>query len=365
VEQASVLCNKRIYRPLFPKTVVKTPRNTQPLLAAWAFLAMVGFAGSADAQSIAITSSPNIGKVAAAASGVTVFRFSASSGSISKVSGSGSRVSTGSTRALVTLSCSSKWCNNNVLKITIGNSGSPTGRAGALTNFTAAMGNAVLNSGTPGTPANPQVFYIEGMAGSSRTFWIGADFPIYGDDQTGKATGTATSSFQVSMEDTNKNNAATPKTGTAVATVFHKLTISLALDPTTQQPMLLNFGRIVRPLSGSGSVIMPASTGARTVTGGVALSSPTPSRGGFKVTGEGGQTISVSVPSTITVTNTGPSGGSIDITTSNTAQGTQALSGSLGGEGSFTFLVGGAFAISDATKNGPYQGTYTVSVDYN
>lgn len=326
-------------------------------------LATVLIARPAMAQSVSITSAPDLGNVAAAGSGTTVFNFSASSGAVTRVSGSGGRVSMGATNALITLNCSAKWCNNNILRITVTNAGSPTGRAGALTDFTASMGNAVLSSGSPGTPANPLVFYIQGMGGSSRTFTIGADFPILGDD-SGASSGAASSSFLVTMADTNKSNSAS-NTGTAYATVFHRISIGVATDPGTGQPYELQFGRIVRPASGSGTVAIPASTGARTASGAVALSSPAPERGAFTVTGEGGQTISVSVPGAITVSNTGPLGGSLAITTSNTAQGTQALTGSLGGTGAFTFFVGGYLTLSSTTPNGAYQGTYTVSVSYN
>ncbi|WP_432214724.1 DUF4402 domain-containing protein, partial [Salmonella enterica] len=64
----------------------------------------------------------------------------------------------------------------------------------------------------------------------------------------------------------------------------------------------------MRPRTGSGSVVINASTAARTVSGGIAaLSTPATSRASFTVTGEGGQAFSLSIPSTLTMTTTGGS----------------------------------------------------------
>jgi hypothetical protein len=330
-----------------------------------AFLSVVFVATDPRAQTVTVTSAPNIGTVAAAASGVTTFYFNSATGAVSHVSGAGARVSFGATNALITLSCNSKWCHDNNLDISVTNTGSPTGRAGPLTDFTAAMGNAVLNTGTPSTPANPLTFQIQPMGTISRTFTIGASFPIYGDEQTGKPTGPASSGFLVTMSDTNKANNSASQSGSAAANVLHHMSISVGTD-SNGFPLSLNFGRVVLN-GGAGSVSMPASSGALTVVGATALSSPTPSLGGFVVSGEGGQVISLSINggSPIVVTNTTRGSATLSITPSVSPPGSQTLSGSLGGTGSRSYSIGGAFTLTAGMSTGAYSGTYAVTANYN
>ena len=64
--------------------------------------------GSAVAQTYGVGvsgSTPNLGEVASGASGLTYFDVSPSTGAITKSSGLGARVSTGTSRATVTISC--------------------------------------------------------------------------------------------------------------------------------------------------------------------------------------------------------------------------------------------------------------------
>ena len=82
-------------------------------------------------------------------------------------------------------------------------------------------------------------------------------------------------------------------------------------------------------------------------------------RASYLVTGEGGQTFSISVPPTFQMTQ---AGGSITVTTNNNAAGTQVLSGALGSVGTFPFSVGGSFPLTSSTPLGVYTGTFVVSV---
>jgi hypothetical protein len=329
-------------------------RNAMRLvLAALLSLLAAAFALGARAQTTSI-SVADLGKVAAAASGVTTFRFAAASGNVTVASGSGSRISTGSVRFTVVISCDNNDpCKNGNTILTYGAIGSPTGRAGTLTNFTFTNGTATLASGPTGTPPGTIIIGPIG-AGNSVTIYLGADFPIYGDDQSGKPTGLATSGMYVRTTDKNGNHVQDTG-GTATAMVSRNMTIA--------QNTALNFGTIYRPSSGSSNVSLPASTGVRSVSGnGGAYISPTPSRGQFTIAGEGGQIVSVNVPSSFTLRNGATN---LSVSLSNTGSGTQVLSGGAGGAGSFSFFVGGAFSINSTTPVGAYSGTYTVTVSYN
>lgn len=125
----------------------------------------------------------------------------------------------------------------------------------------------------------------------------------------------------------------------------------------------LSFGRIVLPSSGTG--VVTVGTGSDTVvasSGAAALTGATTSRAAFSISGEGGQAVSVSVPSTVVMTN--PSSASITVTLTSSVAGSTTLSGTLGAAGSASFFVGGSFNASSTTSTGAYSGTFTVTVAY-
>lgn len=316
-------------------------------------LAVPGASQNISVQSVQAPA-PDLGKVVSATSGDTTFVVSASTGSVTKASGGGARVSTGSTRSLVTLACGGiGFCNVREVTVTISSIGSPSGRARSLTNFTVAEGTADIISGPTGT--NPITFVIAPIGrDSTATFWVGADFPIAGDN-SGLPTGAASSAFQV-------HASLTPLpfegigTGLAVATVFRPIVVGLTSN--------LSFGTVTRPREGNGSIVIDAQTGNRTVsgTGAEAINLPAPSRAAFSVSGEGGQVISVHVPATFTMT--GP-GGNLTVTTNHTAVGTQTLSSAIGSTGTYSFQVGGSFPTSSTTPVGAYTGSFTTMVQYN
>lgn len=300
------------------------------------------------------TPAPDLGKVASATTGDTVFTVSAGTGAVTRSSGTGSRVSSGTTRSLITVSCTGGGlCGARSVDILVGSIGSPTGRARALTNFTVAEVTADITSGPTGT--NPISFTIAPIGNNNtKTFWVGADFPIAGNE-SGLPTGAASSGFYVSADMGPPNNEDVGN-GLAIATVFRPIVVGLDSN--------LSFGTVTRPREGSGSVAIDASTGTRTVTGTGAegINLPASSRAAFTVTGEGGQTISVSVPPTFIMSGPGPD---LTVTTNNTAPGTQFLSSAIGSEGSYSFHVGGSFPTNSATPTGDYTGSFTVMVQYN
>lgn len=294
----------------------------------------------------------NLNRVAATGTIQTRFRINASTGAVTVVSGSNVRISSGSAGVTVTVSCGNEGqCGKDDPIITINSSGTSTGRAAALSSFTVVNGTATIATGPTGT--NPISFTLNSIGkNTSQTFLLGFDFPI---NATG-TTGSAASGFTVGI--TRGDGSATGSgsaSGTATASVFR----AIAISRTTN----LQFGTIVRPRSGSGTVTISAA-GIRSVTGTgtVALSAPAPTAATFSVTGEGGQAVTVAVPATITMTS---GANSLTVTTLSTGSGVQALSSTLGNAGSLAVAVGGSFPITASTPTGAYSGTFSVTVQYN
>lgn len=306
----------------------------------------------------AITAStPNLANVASAASGNTIFSVDASTGTISKLSGAGARTSTGTSRARVTVRCTgtAAQCDSTRLRVRISNSGSPTGRLAALTNFSVASGTATIMS--PPAPANTINFLVEPIGrNSNKTFWVGAHMTVRGDD-SGLATGAATAGFNVRVAADPANPAAPGTDSVAIANVRRSTAITKVSD--------LSFGSLVRPRSGSSTVTINAGTGVRTVGGnGVGLPSPAPQRAVYTITGEGARTLSVSVPANFPMVHSNGSN-SLTVTLSRNPTGTLTLSGTAGGAGSVTLNVGGSFPMGTATLPGIYTGSFNVTMQYN
>ncbi|WP_158241527.1 DUF4402 domain-containing protein [Novosphingobium sp. TH158] len=310
------------------------------------------------AQNFSVSSigTANLGPVVAAATGPTTFRASASTGTVTRLSGNGLRSGTAPVRSLVTISCANQpSCNTDEAAVTVALTGTPTGRAGALQNFTVSTSAATATiTLAPGTGSS--ISFRIGPVGrnGSKTFWLGYDLPINGDNGAG-ASGAASSSFVVTVSRLNGSRPIS-LSGSVNATVLRSLTLSKTQD--------LSFGRVSAPKTGAGTITLAPATDAVTVSGiGVAsLSAPLPRAAAFTVSGEGGQSVSLSVPSTVTLT--GPDG-SLTVTTIPTHNGAQVLSGSLGAAGTIPLKVGGSLPLSSSTTTGTYTGTLSVTVQYN
>ena len=203
----------------------------------------------------------NLGNVAAGKTGDTTFRIDPATGAVIRLAGTAARTSASAARALVTITCSDAGdpgsCAASNVNVLVGPTGTPTGRARPLTGFRISMGTAIQAIAPSGS--NPVSFAIGPVGtGAGKTFHVGADFPIAGDN-SGQSSGNSLSSFFVFVA----KAPATPTTGaigTAGAVVFRSLTVAKTAD--------LVFGRITRPATGSGTVTYDAVTGLRTVTGG-------------------------------------------------------------------------------------------------
>lgn len=313
-------------------------------------------AACAATWTVNITGPIELGAVAAAPSGDTVFRVDATSGAVIMVSGAGRRLSAGGARVQVNVSCrpsrgADNACTASNVPIRIGVIGGVTGRARAFSAFNVNMGTASLISGPSGS--NPLEFTLAPVGNNTdKTFFVGADFPVAGDD-SGLPSGLGVNAFYAYAVDPSGQTLAGDADQGKV-TVYRSLALARTAD--------LNFGRIQIPTSGSSTIVLNPGTGARTVTGNaVAYATPAPARGGFTISGEGGQQVSLTVPSTIQMT--GP--GTLTVNVTHDALATPRLSGALGAAGIYDFHVGGSFTITPTTPVGAYSGVLTVSVDYN
>lgn len=135
---------------------------------------------------------------------------------------------------------------------------------------------------------------------------------------------------------------------------------------TIEKDSELEFGSVVRPATaGTNTITIDATTGARALTGtgtGALAAGTAFGRATYTVTGEGGQSFSITGPGTFDMSTAG--GAEIAVTATLSAA-TGALSGAIGSSGTATFGVGGSFDVSDSTATGNYSGTFDVVVAYN
>jgi hypothetical protein len=310
----------------------------------------------AQAQQYTITSvtTTDLGNVASASTGTSTFRTAPSSGTVTKVSGSAVRLTAGSARSLVTISCTSTLvpalCDLDVT-VNIAQTGTPTNRASALQNFTVSAGSTTIKT-APGTGNNINFTLPKISAGTSANFWVGFDFPLRADD-AGVSSGISTANFSITASTITILGTGTGS-GAATAKVFRSLSL------TNSTP--LAFGRIIRPRTGSGTVSM-ATTGVVTTSGGpTKMPSPASTAASFTANGEGGQSFSVSVPTSFNLVN---GANTIVVTLAPSVSGNQTMSGTLGSAGTLPILVGGSFPLASTTALGTYTGSFSVTVTYN
>ena len=323
-----------------------------------AFVAAATIAVPAVAQTISIVSitALALGNTASAASGNTVFTVVPSTGAITKT-GLGARISVGTVRATVTILCTgtNPQCSGATINVRVGSDGSPTGRALAMTNFTAASGTATVVAAP--AAGNPITFQISPIPrNTNQTFFVGGNYTIT-DDASAGATGAATSSLNVRVAVSPAAPLAPGTSSNSTATVYRSLSVTKNSD--------LVFGSMLRPASGSSTITIDPTTGVRTQSGlALLVASPTPSRAAFTVNGEGGRIISVTVPASFNMTRSGGAE-TLLVTTSRDPAGSLTLTGALGAAGTASFGVGGSFPVTSATVRGGYTANFNVVFDYN
>jgi len=322
-------------------------------------LLALGAAGAANAACTitygSLTSTlPNLSNVVSATTNETVFRVAPKTGSINVASGNGARTSTGATIVSMSISTANHaHCDNLVISGTVTATGS-TNRAKNLRNFDLDSAGDLTVSNESGTGAS-RTFTISMNKNKAGTLYLGMDFPIKGDNEGG-ATGSgnlATASYSIVLDATNGNDVT--RTGTGRATVRRSLQVTKHSD--------LKFGRIVRPSSGDSTVTISPITGLRTVSGtGVGLTDPAPSWAYYTISGEGGQTLSITVPASVSMT--GP-GTPLSVNLTSFRPPPQQLSGSANATGTYDFWVGGNFTLSSTATSGTYSGVFNVTIAYN
>ncbi len=145
------------------------------------------------------------------------------------------------------------------------------------------------------------------------------------------------------------------------ATVTLPITLTLWRTLGVSQTRALNFGGV--EATGGNSLITVAPSGTRTITsgaGGVRLIPSMPgTSGAFAITGNPNTSISISLPSTTTLSGPGAVM-RLENFVSSPAAGTATLDAS----GNLTLNVGASLNINSNQATGTYNGTYTVVVNY-
>ncbi|MCR5879204.1 DUF4402 domain-containing protein [Phenylobacterium sp. J367] len=135
---------------------------------------------------------------------------------------------------------------------------------------------------------------------------------------------------------------------------------------TVMQPVLnvtkntdLNFGSVIRPTSGSGTIIIDANSGNVSTSNLAQANGNTPTRANFTVEGQPNANINVTYPNNVTLTR---AGGSETLTVYLTSS---MGGGQIGGGGTVQFNIGGQVTLSSSTVIGAYSNSFTVTVAYN
>jgi hypothetical protein len=153
----------------------------------------------------------------------------------------------------------------------------------------------------------------------------------------------------------------------------------VSADVTTriEQPaMIANAPGVMTAFTGASTMVAPsssASAGSSGPSGAAVLRSvtrtsiaaiPTPTT--FVVTGDSGQSISVTVPPSVDLTREGGTETALLTTTSNIDDdGPQFLRGDFAGSGALSFNVGGQVTLASNMAAGTYNGILMVVAQYN
>lgn len=137
-------------------------------------------------------------------------------------------------------------------------------------------------------------------------------------------------------------------TGTATANVLAPLTITQATQ--------MDFGDVAGDTASATTVVLTTAGATSSIDG--AYTGGSPAAGGFDVTGGDNLAYNITLPASTTLTD---GGNSMTVDNFNhDAGGAPALNGS----GNASFNVGATLNLGAAQPAGVYNGTYTVTVDY-
>ena len=325
--------------------------SNSPARAAFLFCLLGSTTSLAQTFTIQSVAGGNIGTVAAATSGVTVFNNGAST---TTVSGSGTYVKGAVTPALITVNCANQGLNfcsfASSATVNIIRTGVNAGRGQTLQSMTVAgVGSTALGGSTTNTSGTMSFTMTGWSFPSALQFQLSAYLPVSGDDSS-TAT-TASSQFQVGV-------AKTPQTPSVFTTGLVSATVQRSLRITKTSD--LNFGSVIAPTSGSNTLSLDyfnyrqlQGSGNAVLVGGAYHYMS------FSATGEPNTTFSASCPATFSMT--GP-GSPITVTTGCTAGG---ITYTLDGSGATSFGLGGSFPIPAGQARGAYSGSFAVTIVYD
>ena len=161
--------------------------------------------------------------------------------------------------------------------------------------------------------------------------------------------------------------------GTAATVAATAAGAKLIVPMTLTQTSPLHFGTITLP-DGTGGTVLLTTANARTFTGaGVVASAVAPlqTNAAFNVTGTQNVTYALTLPATITVTETVGKTAVMTISALTVKFGAAAektavaATSVLSATGTDNFIVGGTLTVTAAQVAGIYDGTFPVTVDYN
>lgn len=134
--------------------------------------------------------------------------------------------------------------------------------------------------------------------------------------------------------------------------------IARPISVTQQQD--LAFGTIASSLAQGGTVVINATTGTKTVTGGITDLGGTHGRAEFLVKGDNNTAFTITLPGSITITAaSGPGTATVDSFASDPSS-----SGVLGGNGKATVFVGATLQLGANQAGESYSGAFDIIVDY-
>jgi hypothetical protein len=152
-------------------------------------------------------------------------------------------------------------------------------------------------------------------------------------------------------------------TGTAAGA---KLIVPMTLTQTSP----LHFGTINVLLGAGGTVELPSNSTTRVFSAGLAASTvvPVATNAAYNVTGTMNVIYALTLPATITVTET--VGATATMTISGlvarfNGAGADAVTSKLSATGTDSFTLGGTLTVPSTPVAGIYAGTFNVTVDYN
>lgn len=151
---------------------------------------------------------------------------------------------------------------------------------------------------------------------------------------------------------------------------------SIIVPMTLAETNTLNFGTTTKQAGLGGSVVLSTSDASRDYNGGVSGSSigDSPSNAIFEIYGTHNKSYSISLPTSIVITEPGSSvmvindlkvrfvNSAADVSINET---NNNISQVLGEKGTSSFRLGGKLNIDSDQEGGIYAGTYVVTVDYN